>query len=91
MDMETTAEAAANGSGNETGYSTTTGMENKDKLRIPQQHPLAKVRASRLYARPSLGAGSCMASEALARAVRTAVNPRPLASSDGPGTDADAA
>ena len=87
---DTTAEAAAIGSGNETGYSTTTGMENKDKLRTPQQHPLARDRAPRLSARPSQSAGSCMASEALARAVRTAVNPRPLASSDGPGTDADA-
>ena len=31
-----------------------------------------------------------MASEALARAVRTAVNPRPLVSSERPGTDVDA-
>ena len=85
-----TATAAAIGSGNEIGYWTKTRTENKDKPRTPQQHPLARVRASRLNARPSLGAGSCMASEALARAVRTAVNPRPLASSEGPGTDADA-
>ena len=85
-----TAKAAAIGSGNEIGYWTKTRTENEDESQTPQQHPLARDRASRLNARPSLGAGSCMASEALARAVRTAVNPRPLASSDGPGTDADA-
>ena len=72
----TTAIAAAIGSGNETGY----WKKTKDELRTPQQHPLARVRARRLTARPSPGAGTCMASAALARAVRTAVNPhRPLA------------
>ena len=71
----TTAIAAAIGSGNEIGY----WKKNKDGLRTPQQHPLARERASRLIARPSLGAGSCMASEALARAIRFTVNPRPLA------------
>ena len=71
----TTAIAAAIGSSNETGY----WMRNEDGLRTPQQHPLARERASRLIARPSLGAGFCMASEALARAVRFTVNPHPRA------------
>ena len=86
---DTTATTAAISSGNEIGYWTKTRTENEDKPRTPQQHPLARDRASRLNARLSLGAGSCMASEALARAVRTAVNPRPLVSPEGPGTDAD--
>ena len=40
-----TAKAAAIGSGNEIGYWMKTRTENKDELRTPQQHPLARVRA----------------------------------------------
>ena len=83
MDNEnsnTTAIAAAIGSGNEIGYWMNTWTENKDGPQTPQQHPLARVRAWCQTARPPLGAGSCMASEALARAVRFTVNPRPLPS-----------
>ena len=41
----TTAIAAAIGSGNEIGYWTKTWTESKDGLQTPQQHPLARVRA----------------------------------------------
>ena len=41
----TTAIAAAIGSGNEIGYWMKTWTENKDGLQTPQQHPLARVRA----------------------------------------------
>ena len=75
-----TAIAAAIGSGSETGYWTKTRTENEDELQTPQQHPLARDRALRQNARPSPGAGPCMASEALARAVREVIHPRPPAS-----------
>ena len=41
----TTAKAAAIGSGNEIGYWAKTWTENEDGLQPPQQHPLARVRA----------------------------------------------
>ena len=41
----TTAKAAAIGSGNGIGYWMKTWTENKDELQTPQQHPLARVRA----------------------------------------------
>ena len=52
-----TAEAAATGSGSETGYWMKTWTVDKSELWTPQQHPLASVRVPFICARASSDAG----------------------------------